>query len=109
MSLPLTNDSLIDADSELAKLSLQNTQLGGFLTAAETFLYGTYVILFGFYMRLLLKGAIRRNRFLNFSTIALFGLSTIHLALVLALTAVDNQVTVAVFQLDAGSSSVAAW
>ncbi|KAJ7613378.1 hypothetical protein FB45DRAFT_1036318 [Roridomyces roridus] len=51
------------------------------------FLYGIYVVLFGFYLKILRKpGEFRKNRSLHSATIALFLLSTIHLALLLAMT-----------------------
>ncbi|KAJ6474880.1 hypothetical protein C8R45DRAFT_383157 [Mycena sanguinolenta] len=52
-------------------------------TAAETFLYGIYLIMIAQYVYVLRKRGIGRNRFLAFATIALFVLCTAHCVLVL--------------------------
>ncbi|KAJ7466483.1 hypothetical protein FB451DRAFT_1485453 [Mycena latifolia] len=53
------------------------------ITAAEVFLYGAYLVLFGFYLYVLRTGGMAKHRFLNVSTISLFILCTAHCALVL--------------------------
>ncbi|KAJ7466465.1 hypothetical protein FB451DRAFT_413242 [Mycena latifolia] len=53
------------------------------IAAAEVFLYGAYLVLFGFYLHVLRTGGMAKHRFLNISTISLFILCTAHCALVL--------------------------
>ncbi|KAF7344005.1 hypothetical protein MVEN_01689900 [Mycena venus] len=52
--------------------------------AAEACLYGVYLVLVAFYLHVLRTRGLRKQRFLMVATMALFILSTIHCALVLA-------------------------
>ncbi|KAJ7613382.1 hypothetical protein FB45DRAFT_1064992 [Roridomyces roridus] len=62
------------------------------LTAAEALLYGFYVILFGFYVRILRKsGGLRNHPFLHSATTILFFLSTAHLALLFPVAVLQNK------------------
>jgi len=54
-------------------------------------LYGAYAVLFGFYVHVLCRGEIKKNRFLDFAIIALFLLSTAHMALMVADRATVNE------------------
>ncbi|KAJ7613380.1 hypothetical protein FB45DRAFT_1036320 [Roridomyces roridus] len=82
---------------------IQTMQIGYLVTMTEMFfrllrcvLYpGAYVVLFGFYMKILLKPReFQKNPFLHSTTIALFGLSTIHLSLLLAIAALENRANI---------------
>ncbi|KAF8213013.1 hypothetical protein K438DRAFT_2168138 [Mycena galopus ATCC 62051] len=54
---------------------------------AETFLYGAYAVMFGFYIYILHTRRVPQNRFLAAATILLFIFCTGHLGLLLATTA----------------------
>ncbi|KAJ7613400.1 hypothetical protein FB45DRAFT_1111863 [Roridomyces roridus] len=70
---------------------IRTIQATSFMTSAEMFLYGASVVLFGFYVTILRKpGEFQKNRLLHSATITLFPLSTIHLALLLSITAVET-------------------
>ncbi|KAJ7860780.1 hypothetical protein B0H13DRAFT_2282560 [Mycena leptocephala] len=70
--------------------------------AAETFLYGAYLIMFVFYVQVLHKRGLGRNRFLAKATIALFVLCTTHCVLVLAAVAKRSTLDLAVLLLVEG-------
>ncbi|KAJ7614439.1 hypothetical protein FB45DRAFT_1064704 [Roridomyces roridus] len=81
---------------------IRTIQATSFMTSAEMFLYGAYVVLFGFYVTILRKpGEFQKNRFLHSATITLFPLSTIHLALLLSITAVETSSFVYSMQMTA--------
>ncbi|KAJ7652642.1 hypothetical protein B0H17DRAFT_1101361 [Mycena rosella] len=54
------------------------------IAAAEVFLYGAYLIMFGFYVYILRGRQMKKQHFLTGSAISLFILGTVHCALVLA-------------------------
>ncbi|KAJ7142739.1 hypothetical protein C8R44DRAFT_974323 [Mycena epipterygia] len=56
------------------------------IAAAEVFFYGSYLVMFGFYLHVLRTHGIAQHRFLAASTISLFILGTAHCALQLAAT-----------------------
>jgi len=69
---------------------MQRIEVGLFVVATEVFLYGVYATLFGFYLHVLRKHGIMRNRFLTVATISLFLLCTAHCALLLATTEIAS-------------------
>ncbi|KAF8148345.1 hypothetical protein K438DRAFT_2027524, partial [Mycena galopus ATCC 62051] len=81
--------------------SIDDTQTGLYIAMAEVFLYGAYVVMFGFYVHLLLKQGMAKTPYLSLGTISLFVLCTAHLALLLATTAVVDR-TADVTVIEAG-------
>ncbi|KAJ7644839.1 hypothetical protein FB45DRAFT_1053491 [Roridomyces roridus] len=68
-----------------------NLQMDFYILAAEAMLYGAYTILFAFYVHILYtRPGMSKNRFLNYATISLFILSTVHFVLLLATTVTIN-------------------
>ncbi|KAF8148353.1 hypothetical protein K438DRAFT_2027528 [Mycena galopus ATCC 62051] len=68
--------------------SFDGIQAGLYIAMAETFLYGAYTVMFGFYISILHTRRVPQNRFLAAATILLFIFCTAHLGLLLATTAV---------------------
>ncbi|KAJ7822531.1 hypothetical protein B0H14DRAFT_2828346 [Mycena olivaceomarginata] len=69
---------------------MQRMEVGLFVVVTEVFLYGVYATMFGFYLHVLRKHGVMRNRFLTAATISLFLLCTAHCALLLATTELAN-------------------
>ncbi|KAJ7644834.1 hypothetical protein FB45DRAFT_300116 [Roridomyces roridus] len=75
-----------------------NLQMDFYLIAGEAMLYGVYTILFAFYIHILsTRAGMSKNRFLNYATISLFVLSTVHFVLLLTNTVTTNAGVHAVF------------
>ncbi|KAJ7614441.1 hypothetical protein FB45DRAFT_936954 [Roridomyces roridus] len=91
----------------LQDFAVLTNQIGCYIMGAEMLLYGAYLVLFGSYMHMLCTGGARvrkhRNLFLTSATISLFLLSTIHLALILAITALDDRFTRVILTVGSGS------
>ncbi|KAJ7732922.1 hypothetical protein DFH07DRAFT_990507 [Mycena maculata] len=66
------------------QLDIEFIQVGLYILAGEMFLYGIYLVLFGFYLHILHTRGISNNRFLTIATISLFMLGTSHFALLAA-------------------------
>ncbi|KAJ7463970.1 hypothetical protein FB451DRAFT_1264343 [Mycena latifolia] len=66
-------------------------ETGLYVIAAEIFLYGIYLALFGFYIHVLHSRGMPNHRWLTVATILLFILCTVHCALQLASTTLDNR------------------
>ncbi|KAJ7494003.1 hypothetical protein FB451DRAFT_1215830 [Mycena latifolia] len=56
------------------------------LAAAEVFLYGVYLVIFGFYLHILHEGRMATHRFFAGATTSLFILCTVHCALELSIS-----------------------
>ncbi|KAJ7265187.1 hypothetical protein C8J57DRAFT_1718436 [Mycena rebaudengoi] len=61
------------------------------ILAAEIFLYGAYLVMFGFYLNILGKHGFSKNRGLTFATIFLFIFCTAHCALQIATSTLYNR------------------
>ncbi|KAJ7613379.1 hypothetical protein FB45DRAFT_938226 [Roridomyces roridus] len=99
----ISNPNVGPGDPEVAN----RIQVVSFMASAEMFLYGTYVVLFGFYVSILRKpGEFRKNSLLHSATIALFTLCTIHLALLLSIAAGETR---SILLADVHSLQSSAW
>ncbi|KAJ7142735.1 hypothetical protein C8R44DRAFT_866040 [Mycena epipterygia] len=80
--------------------AIDETSIAWAIAAAETFLYGAYLVIFGFYLHVLRTHGIAQHYFLTASTILLFILGTAHCALQLATTilGVKAQLLMALFE-----------
>ncbi|KAJ7884111.1 hypothetical protein B0H14DRAFT_2700859 [Mycena olivaceomarginata] len=65
--------------------------IGSNILAAEIFLYGAYLVMFGFYLNVLGKHGFSKNRGLTFATILLFIFCTAHCALQIATSTLYNR------------------
>ncbi|KAJ6594322.1 hypothetical protein B0H19DRAFT_1247007 [Mycena capillaripes] len=61
------------------------------ILTAEVFLYGAYLVMFGFYLNVLRSHGVANNRGLTFATILLFVFCTAHCALQIATSTLYNQ------------------
>ncbi|KAF8176385.1 hypothetical protein K438DRAFT_2022602 [Mycena galopus ATCC 62051] len=81
---------------------MQRMEVGLFVVMTEVFLYGVYATMFGFYLHVLRKHGVMRNRFLIVARISLFLLCTAHCALLLATTEIANLNSVTALSRDEG-------
>ncbi|KAJ6594335.1 hypothetical protein B0H19DRAFT_1247016 [Mycena capillaripes] len=61
------------------------------ILAAEVFLYGAYLVMFGFYLNVLRERGFAKHRGLTFATVLLFIFCTMHCALQIATSTLYNQ------------------
>ncbi|KAF8180456.1 hypothetical protein K438DRAFT_1976645 [Mycena galopus ATCC 62051] len=73
--------------------------------AVETFLYGAYLILIAFYVNVLRIRGLGQNRLLASATMVLFVLCTAHCALVVAVVAVNSNVSIGIMGEMLGDTS----
>ncbi|KAJ6541792.1 hypothetical protein B0H19DRAFT_1268745 [Mycena capillaripes] len=73
-----------------------DSQFRMYVLIAEIFLYGTYVILFGFYLDILRRRGFSKHRWLHSATISLFVLCTAHCIFLFASTVLNNNLDLSV-------------
>ncbi|KAJ6526465.1 hypothetical protein B0H19DRAFT_1275816 [Mycena capillaripes] len=78
--------SLHTVDVRESYVQFYNLEVAWSLAALETCLYGAYFVMFAFYLHLLRTRRMVKHSFLAIATMALFILSAIHCALLLAAT-----------------------
>jgi len=76
------------------QLLVLDSQSRMYVLLAEIFLYGTYMVLFGFYIHILRRRGFSKHRWLHGAIISLFVLCTAHCIFLLASTVLNNNLDV---------------
>ncbi|KAJ7798802.1 hypothetical protein B0H14DRAFT_3886337, partial [Mycena olivaceomarginata] len=95
-STPVSSTSMAyDPISTVAFSRLQTSftaiEVSSDILAAEVFLYGVYLVMFGFYLNVLRSRGVAKNRGLTFATILLFIFCTAHCALQITTSTLYNR------------------
>ncbi|KAJ6541772.1 hypothetical protein B0H19DRAFT_324338 [Mycena capillaripes] len=87
---PITHVAKSDILTNDVQRLVLDSQFRMYILIAEIFLYGTYVILFGFYLDILRRRGFSEHRWLHGARISLFVLCTAHCIFLLASTVLNN-------------------